>query len=515
MKRILLLSFLLASSLAGISQTNIALTATAAHNGGGVTTYGPQNYNDGIITAAPATTPWGWLNTGGWIEYTWPTVQSGITKVKFWKADRPMGSCIVQYWDGTQYVNVTTFNTPITTFVDSVIFAVPITTTRLRFDQVNGSSNPNHREIEVFAGPPCPGPTNLSVTSILSTSATVSWTGVAGSFGYEYFVDQNPTPVWPYTTTPTAGTSANVTGLQAGTNYYLHVFNKCSAINFSPWENFPFTTLPPCLPPINFRMTNLTPTAGTINWDPWPSALDYDYLVDQSRNAPTSTTGLQNISTTSDNIGGLKENTWYYVHIRSKCAAGEMSGWSLDSFLTPIPCRPPTLNIQNIDVDHAVAYWAAVPTANQYEYALTSSPTPPALGTKYPYTSIQASSLNDGKDYYIHVRSYCTSVGVDGISDWATASFKTWPVNVNNVNAAAVAVHAFPNPVKGVVTIQVTGNRLGVAGIVVTDMAGKTVRTADVSAEKTDIDMSSLPAGMYLVKYTDQSTTEVIRVTKQ
>jgi hypothetical protein len=379
---------------------------------------------------------------------------------------------------------------------------------------VAGSSNPNHREIEVFAGPPCPGPTNLSVTNILSTTATISWTGVSGSFGYDYLIDQNPTPVWPYTVTSTTNTTANVSGLTPGTNYYLHVLNKCSANNFSPWTNYAFQTLPPCFPPIGFKTTNLVPTSATINWDPWPSALTYDYLVDKSRNDPTSTTGVTNTATTTANITPLAENTWYYVHIRSKCAANEVSNWSLDSFLTPIPCRAPVIKIEHLNTDHAVAYWESVPTATEYEYALTSSATPPALGTKYPYTSIQASSLSDGKDYYIHVRSYCTSVGIDGRSDWATASFKTWPVNVSDLNAA-VAVSAFPNPVKGQLTIQVDGNRQGDAGIVVTDVAGKTVRSATVTADKTNVDMNGLPSGLYMIKYTDQATSQVIRIIKQ
>jgi hypothetical protein len=191
-----------------------------------------------------------------------------------------------------------------------------------------------------------------------------------------------------------------------------------------------------------------------------------------------------------------------------------VSNWSLDSFLTPIPCRAPVIKIEHLNTDHAVAYWESVPTATEYEYALTSSATPPALGTKYPYTSIQASSLSDGKDYYIHVRSYCTSVGIDGRSDWATASFKTWPVNVSDLNAA-VAVSAFPNPVKGQLTIQVDGNRQGDAGIVVTDVAGKTVRSATVTADKTNVDMNGLPSGLYMIKYTDQATSQVIRIIKQ
>jgi hypothetical protein len=293
------------------------------------------------------------------------------------------------------------------------------------------------------------------------------------------------------------------------------VLNKCSSINFSGWVNYAFTTLPPCNPPVGFNVTNLTPGGATINWATWLSALSYDYLVDQNRNDPATTTGLTNTLLTSANIPGLTENTWYYVHIRSKCAANEQSVWSLDSFLTPIPCRPPTINITHMNTDHAVASWEPVPTALQYEYALTTSPTPPALGTKYTYTSMQASSLYDGKDYYLHVRSLCNSIGIEGVSDWATASFKTWPVNVNNVAGDDFKIGAFPNPVKNTVTIHVAGKMQGDANIIITDISGKVLRTAILTGSKIDIDMSALPAGLYMLKYIDGAHTETMKLSKQ
>ncbi|MBZ0099781.1 MAG: hypothetical protein K8F30_11885, partial [Taibaiella sp.] len=51
---------------------NLALTATAAHSGGGATTYAATNYNDNVYNACN-NLPWGWVTTNGWIEYTWST----------------------------------------------------------------------------------------------------------------------------------------------------------------------------------------------------------------------------------------------------------------------------------------------------------------------------------------------------------------------------------------------------------------------------------------------------------
>lgn len=368
--------------------------------------------------------------------------------------------------------------------------------------------------VEFWYGPPCPPPTAPYASGILSSAATVGWAPVTGSVGYEYVVNTNsadPTG----SGTPTSSTSVNLSGLNPSTTYYLHVRNKCSSTSASVWVTFSFTTLPPCYPPVGFNVTNLTPNSATINWAVWPSALDYDYIVDQSNTTPTSTTAATNTTLTTANLSALLENTWYFVHIRSNCALGEKSGWSLDSFLTPIPCRAPVITIDHINTTEAVAYWAPVVTAVSYEYAITKSPTPPVLGTKYDFTSIHTSALDDGQDYYIHARSQCVCLGIQSTSPWGTASFKTFPTNVNNAGGAGFRIAAFPNPIKDVMTIQVSGTRDGEATITVTEVSGKVVRSVNVLGEKTNVDMGGLAAGMYMVKYTDQSHSEMIKINKQ
>lgn len=142
----LILSAIVLSAHVAQAQTNLALTAVATHSGGGATVYGPQNYNDNIIPAYN-TLPWGWVSTAGWIEYTW-TVPQTITKVKFYKDNRPFTSCTIQWWNGTAYVTAANYSSSVSPD-DSISFP-PVTTTKLRFNNCAGSSNPNFREITVF-----------------------------------------------------------------------------------------------------------------------------------------------------------------------------------------------------------------------------------------------------------------------------------------------------------------------------------------------------------------------------
>ncbi|MCW5908673.1 MAG: hypothetical protein KIS94_12495, partial [Chitinophagales bacterium] len=152
-KEFLLLTTLLMGWWASLyGQTNIALTATASHTGGGtVVPYTAASYNDNNIDACPGSV-WGWVTTGQNIDLIWGSNQT-FDKVRFFKGDRPFTSLVVQYWNGSSYVNIGTFSngtacTSVTGGYHEYTFTA-VTSTRIRFANVQGS-NPNFREIQVF-----------------------------------------------------------------------------------------------------------------------------------------------------------------------------------------------------------------------------------------------------------------------------------------------------------------------------------------------------------------------------
>lgn len=86
-------------------------------------------------------------------------------------------------------------------------------------------------------------------------------------------------------------------------------------------------------------------------------------------------------------------------------------------------CNPPTLlNVSIANGTSGVASWTApsTGTVTSYQYAITSSGTPPASGTSNAGTSVNISGLTAGQLYYLHVRSVCT-----GNSAWSTLPFYT------------------------------------------------------------------------------------------
>lgn len=169
------------------SNTNLALAAVASHSGGGASpTYGPDMYNDGNIPAYGS--GWGWTSTNGWIEYTWTTPKT-FNKVVFYKDNRPMSTCTFQYWNGSTYVDFYNYNNA--AVEDSVTFPA-VTSVKIRFNTIAGSSNPNFREIQVFESmiPGCQSPlvavkvnvapgSDASVSQIISPSTGCGLTNQA------------------------------------------------------------------------------------------------------------------------------------------------------------------------------------------------------------------------------------------------------------------------------------------------------------------------------------------------
>jgi hypothetical protein len=81
--------------------------------------------------------------------------------------------------------------------------------------------------------------------------------------------------------------------------------------------------------------------------------------------------------------------------------------------------------------------------------------------------------------------------------------------------AGSFNVEAYPNPVTDVLTVRLMGTPAANAVIVIADVTGKTVRTVALMGSSTEIDMSGLAQGMYLIKYSDAVHSQMIKVSKQ
>ncbi|MFZ4058226.1 MAG: GEVED domain-containing protein, partial [Ferruginibacter sp.] len=99
-------------------------------------------------------------------------------------------------------------------------------------------------DITVDLSPSCANPTGLSALPTgTGTTADLAWVapGLGSPTGYEWAVNASATP--PASGTLTTGTTANATGLTAGSTYYLHVRTECGTGTYSSWSTILFSTV--------------------------------------------------------------------------------------------------------------------------------------------------------------------------------------------------------------------------------------------------------------------------------
>ncbi|MFP9117769.1 hypothetical protein ACLI08_08280, partial [Flavobacterium sp. RNTU_13] len=267
----------------------------------------------------------------------------------------------------------------------------------------------------------CNPPATVTATPTSPTTVNLNWAAptTGTPTGYQYAVTTSVTPP----ASGTATTSRSVTGysITAGTTYYLHVRSNCSG-NYSSWTtSAPFTGTAPCAAPTSPFATVITPTTANLAWvaSITGNTSGYQYAVTTSSTPPSSGTETANINVLDYPI---TPNTDYYLHVRSNCN-GTYSSWVTSTvFRSTAPiCNPPINLTATVTSATAVNLnWQAptsgVPTG--YQYAVTTSSTPPASGTVSPGTSITGYAITAGTTYYLHVRTNCSG----NYSDWSTSA---------------------------------------------------------------------------------------------
>ncbi|WP_276133553.1 T9SS type A sorting domain-containing protein [Polluticoccus soli] len=276
----------------------------------------------------------------------------------------------------------------------------------------------------------------------------------------------------------------------------------------------------PCAPPSNFSASNITPTTADLSWsNQYPNVKEYEIVIDQSPLDPPNT-GYQTVNPPL-HIDTLVPNTCYYVHLRTNCTFGAIPDsfaqtWLLDSFCTMPVCEipPVTIDVNKITSTTALVSWTAVPNVTKYEYAVSIDPqSPPQKGTFTTYTQVVLKGLHSNLPYFFYLRAYC-SLG-EPVSPWGEVQFHTaMTTGVDDLNSGDFAIDAYPNPAGNTVTILTVG-RSNNAKVTIVDMTGKLVKTTSVTEDRTVVSLEGLTPGLYFVRYTDETRSEVIKLTKQ
>ena len=168
----------------------------------------------------------------------------------------------------------------------------------------------------------------------------------------------------------------------------------------------------------------------------------------------------------------------------------------------------------NIKRRRATLTWDAVPDAISYtvQFRVLGATTWGSEATTSE-TSITASSLSNGTSYEWHVRSNCngTQSAYSGICSFTAGQSNSSSCAGERGVLAGVSV--YPNPAGSMVRIEAEMNGEAPVTITLTDALGRVALIRQLGADLAlDLDVSDLEAGLYLVRATNGTEEQVIRL---
>jgi hypothetical protein len=409
--------------------------------------------------------------------------------------------------------------------------------------------------ITVSAGSGCIAPGGLAATNITTTSANVGWSTAVNAVGYEWAVDQTSTPAPAGSTiiNSTSGVSATATGLSGGTTYYLHVRSNCGATS-SSWAVLSFSTPPvndPCANAITVTNTsNLTgiTTGATQSMTPCDATLlanDVWYMFTTGSVGGSVTVNVNTsvgdivleafsgtcgsftpLTATASSAGSsvscidwvatgldwgtytVLANTTYYVRVYGYNSAN--STFTISASGTPLAIKLLNIQATNAGSRNRIDWTTSQEATGDYMMLQRSID-----GNNFTDLS-KIDSKGQASAY-----TYWDETPVTGVNQYrlkmydAAGNFEYSRTVSATVKTGTFTVEAYPNPVSEILTVKVYGVTGTNATITVTDVTGKIVKVVAVESSETKLSMSNLAAGSYLIKYSDNDHSQVIKVNKQ
>ncbi len=304
----------------------------------------------------------------------------------------------------------------------------PSTLYHFRVRSVDSAGNEAISQDYTFTTAPSPNDTtppvisNVQVTNVTETSATITWTTDEDSDSY---VDFDTTLSFSQSQgSPTMTTTHSVTlvGLQPNTLYYFRVRSTDpsgnTAIDDNAGQGYQFVTLtstqdPPVIDENSITITNVTHNSATITWTTdKPSDSFVEFGFDTSYGF--SQGKFESVTQHSVTLVGLLSEATYRFRVRSKDAQG-LEDVSQDYTFTTAPApdiTPPTISnvqVSNITQTSAEITWTTdEPTTSIVDYGLACNNLTQLAGDPQNYVASHSVSLNNlqpGTTYYFRIRS--------------------------------------------------------------------------------------------------------------
>jgi Secretion system C-terminal sorting domain/Fibronectin type III domain len=474
------------------------------------TTYVPgcwQEADNGDLTAGPAT-----FGTSSWAEDGFGNVGStGATRINIWTT-------------GTN------------DWILSPLYSIPATGYELKFDaaatQFSSTNAPTSAwesddYVEVLVST---GTTNWTVLYTYNDTNVPSNTGTTNIIDLDAYSGQNVRFAFR--------------GVEGATN-------GAADIDFSV-DNFEIRMTPACSAPIGLSVSSLMDTSATITWT--ATTGNYEYVLDMVATDPAGAGTA--LATETYNATGLTPSTTYYFHVRTVCAGPTYSTWSTISFTTPAT-PPANNNCSAAQVLIPGGVFADNPLVGTNVGATNSGETAPSCadyqgGDVWYQVTVPASgnitleTATNGSTFDTGLAVYsglCGSLVEEGCSDDASGVYslvsltartpgevllvRVWEYANDNTGTFQVSAYdaslssnsfdsnaflAYPNPVKDVLNLEYNSE---ISNVRVINLLGQEVISRNINANSTQVDMSQLSAGAYIVNVTVGNAVKTIKVVKQ
>ncbi len=353
----------------------------------------------------------------------------------------------------------------------------------------------------------------------------ISFSALANSFELEYGMKGFEKGNGRVLVSNQNGFSFGNTDLKSNTEYDYYIRGKCGG-EFGDWSE-----------KSSFSTTNVYHFAGSeafdvgfelinnksarVNWSRVvPGYASRSYKIEYGPKGFERGKGkTQNPILNFADLDSLEEDTEYSLFIRSYETATTDSVWLTEHTFKTLPCNTEISGVKSTEVwttcycgdGTIVIEWNDLADSYELEYGLKDFQKGTGILIQTGTSHINISPNLGGNDYDFYIRAKCNGV----FGNWsAKNSFTTTNQTYQDIkNIKASNFEIFPNPVGNILNIKLSSTiDINSAKIYVIDLMGS-VRYK--SEYKNNYNLSSLPAGTYIVRVNDKQSSEAKIIQKK